>query len=115
MIIVTNRIKVKPGFAAKMAPNFTKPGPLQQFEGFHKVEVWVSTDNPEYDEMNVNMYWETKEAFEVWRSSDAFKAAHKRPEPAEGGEKAPENGPMLGSQIVISELASAIDAASTIE
>jgi len=56
MIIVTNRIQVKPGFAARMAPNFTKPGPLQQFEGFHKVEVLISTDDPTYDEMSVNEY-----------------------------------------------------------
>lgn len=116
MIIVTNRIKVKPGFATKMAPNFTKPGPLQQFEGFHKVEVWISNDNAEYDEMNVNMYWESKEAFEAWRSSDAFKAAHKRPEPAEGdAAKAAEHNPMLGSQIVISELASSIETTQTAE
>lgn len=75
MIIVTNRIQVKPGFAARMAPNFTKPGPLQQFEGFHKVEVLISTDDPTYDEMSVNMYWESKEHFQAWRNSDAFAAA----------------------------------------
>ena len=72
--------------------------------------MWVSTNNPEYDEMNVNMYWENQEAFEVWRESDAFKAAHKRPEPAEGHPQAAENSPMLGSQLVISELASSIAA-----
>ena len=57
-----------------MAPNFTKPGPLQQFEGFHKVEVLISTDDPTYDEMSVNMYWESKEHFQAWRNSDAFVA-----------------------------------------
>lgn len=114
MIIVTNRIKVKPGFGAKMAPAFTKPGPLQQFEGFHKVEVLVSTDNPEFDEMNVNMYWANKEVFELWRSSDAFKSAHKRPEPNSTEANAPENGPIIGSQIVISELASSVGSTPTI-
>ena len=109
MIIVTNRIQVKPGFAAKMAPNFTKPGPLQKFEGFHKVEVLISTDDPTYDEMSVNMYWESKEHFQAWRESDAFAAAHKRPEP--GSESAnPENSPLIGSKIVIAELASSITA-----
>jgi len=113
MIIVTNRIQVKPGFkpgfAAKMAPNFTKPGPLQQFEGFHKVEVLVSTDDPTYDEMSVNMYWESKEHFQAWRNSDAFAAAHQRPEAGSEGAK-PENSPMIGSKIVIAELASSIEA-----
>lgn len=110
MIIVSNRIKVKPGFALKMAPNFTKPGPLQQFEGFHKVEVLVSTDNPEFDEMSVNMYWDSKEAFAVWRESDAFKESHKRPEQGSAEANAQqENSPMLGSQIVVAELVSFIE------
>ena len=49
MYIVTNRIKMKPGFAEKMAPNFTRPGALQEMEGFHKVEVTVTQDLEEYD------------------------------------------------------------------
>ncbi len=94
MIIVTNRIQVKPGFAARMAPNFTKPGPLQQFEGFHKVEVLISTDDPTYDEMSVNMYWESK--------------AHHRPSSGSEGEKT--DSPIIGSKIVVAELASSIEA-----
>ena len=108
MIIVTNRIQVKPGFAARMAPNFTKPGPLQQFEGFHKVEVLISTDDPTYDEMSVNMYWESKEHFQAWRNSDAFAAAHQRPNSGSEGEKA--DSPIIGSKIVVAELASSIGA-----
>ncbi len=108
MIIVTNRIQVKPGFAARMAPNFTKPGPLQQFEGFHKVEVLISTDDPTYDEMSVNMYWESKEHFQAWRNSDAFAAAHQRPDSGSEGEKA--DSPIIGSKIVVAELASSIEA-----
>jgi heme oxygenase (staphylobilin-producing) len=110
MIIVTNRIQVKPGFAARMAPNFTKPGPLQQFEGFHKVEVLISTDDPTYDEMSVNMYWESKEHFQAWRNSDAFAAAHQRPNSGSEGEKA--DSPIIGSKIVVAELASSIEALS---
>ena len=108
MIIVTNRIQVKPGFAARMAPNFTKPGPLQQFEGFHKVEVLISTDDPTYDEMSVNMYWESKEHFQAWRNSDAFAAAHQRPDSGSEEEKA--DSPIIGSKIVVAELASSIEA-----
>jgi len=108
MIIVTNRIQVKPGFAARMAPNFTKLGPLQQFEGFHKVEVLISTDDPTYDEMSVNMYWESKEHFQAWRNSDAFAAAHQRPNSGSEGEKA--DSPIIGSKIVVAELASSIEA-----
>ena len=49
MIIVTNRIKTKPGFAEKMAPNFTKPSALQEMEGFIKVEVAITQGPTEYD------------------------------------------------------------------
>lgn len=109
MYIVTNRIKMKPGFAEKMAPNFTRPGALQEMEGFHKVEVTVTQDLEEYDELNVNMYWETLDNYEAWKASDVFKQAHKRPEPAEGEEK--KESPMLGSQLVITKIASVIEAA----
>lgn len=106
MITVTNRIKVKKGMGMKMAPSFVKEGPLQQFEGFQKVEVLVSTQFEEYDEMSVVMYWDTQENFNVWRESDAFKESHKRPAPNDHGEQA--ESPMLGAQIVIAEVAGSI-------
>ncbi|MEK4229991.1 heme oxygenase [Solibacillus sp. FSL H8-0538] len=106
MITVTNRIHVKKGMGMKMAPAFVQPGPLQQFEGFHKVEVTVSTQFEEYDEMNVVMYWDSLEVFEVWRASDAFKAAHKRP--SEGSGEPDPNSPVIKSQIIISEVAGSI-------
>ena len=56
MYIVTNRIKMKSGFAEKMAPNFTRPGALQQMDGFVKVEVTITQNLTEFDELNVNMY-----------------------------------------------------------
>ncbi|MEK4424666.1 heme oxygenase [Solibacillus sp. FSL K6-1523] len=106
MITVTNRIKVKKGMAMKLAPNFVKPGPLQQFEGFEKVDVLVSTQFEEYDEMSVVMYWATKENFEAWRESDAFKESHKRPAAGAHGEQA--ESPMLGAQIVVAEVAASV-------
>ncbi len=110
MYIVTNRIKMKQGFAEKMAPNFTRPGALQEMEGFHKVEVTITQNLDEYDELNVNMYWETLENFEAWKTSDVFKQAHKRPEAEENGEK--KESPMLGSELVITKIASVIEATS---
>ncbi|WP_431030179.1 heme oxygenase [Lysinibacillus sp. LZ02] len=104
MITVTNRIQVKKGMAEKMAPMFAKPGPLQQFEGFHKVEVLVSTQFEEYDEMSVVMYWEDEKSFGVWRESDAFKEAHKRP----SGDAPDPNSPVITSQIVIAKVAAEI-------
>ena len=51
------------------------------------------------------MYWETLEDFQEWRNSDAFKAAHKRPA---DGEPNP-NSPIIGSEIIISEVVSSIE------
>lgn len=106
MYIVTNRIKVKKGFAEKMAPNFTRPGVLETFKGFLKVEVAVCKNFEEYDEMSVNMYWDTLEHFRAWRESDAFKAAHSRP--AKDGGSAQTESPLLGSQIVIAEVVASL-------
>ncbi|KAA1037637.1 heme oxygenase [Macrococcus equipercicus] len=99
MFIVTNRIKMKSGFAEKMAPMFTKGGAIEELKGFIKIETW-SVQNNEHDELHVNTYWETLEDFEAWKTSDAFKQAHSRP--SGGGEKG--ESPMLGSELVISKL-----------
>ncbi|MGF7049338.1 heme oxygenase (staphylobilin-producing) [Paenibacillus sp. DS2015] len=104
MIVVTNRIKVKKGMGTVMAPGFTAPGPLDSSEGFVKVEVLLTQNVTEYDELNVNMYWETMDSFTAWRNSDAFKSAHKRPE--SGSEEANKESPILGSEIITYEVAS---------
>jgi heme oxygenase (staphylobilin-producing) len=104
MIIVTNRIKMKLGFAAKMAPMFTRPGALQKMKGFVKVEVLLTKNLSEYDELNVNMYWNSIEDFNRWKNSTAFKEAHTGPNNTE------QESPILGSEIIISEVASTLEA-----
>lgn len=110
MYIVSNRIKMKPGFAEKMAPNFSRPGALQQMEGFIKVEVAITQNLTEYDELNVNMYWETLENFEAWKMSDAFKQAHKRPEASNDSNESKKESPMLGSELVITKIVGLVEA-----
>jgi heme oxygenase (staphylobilin-producing) len=104
MIIVTNRIKVKKGMGAVMAPRFTAPGPLDSSKGIIKVEVLLTQNLPDYDELNVNTYWESQEDFNAWKDSDAFKTSHKRPEPTPG--EAPKESPILGSEIITYDVAS---------
>ncbi|MED1205323.1 heme oxygenase [Heyndrickxia acidicola] len=104
MIIVTNRMKTKLGFAEKMAPAFTKPGALQEMKGFVKVEVLITQNLSEHDELNVNVYWDSLEDFSQWKNSDAFKQAHKGSN-SSGGES-----PILESKIIISKLASSLEA-----
>ncbi|MGM9924739.1 MAG: heme oxygenase [Bacillus sp. (in: firmicutes)] len=103
MIIVTNQIKVKKGMGAVMAPRFTAPSPLDTFDGFVKVEVLLTQNLTDYDELSVNMYWEDHESFSAWRNSDAFKAAHKQPEP--GSEAAKKESPIISSQLLTYEVA----------
>lgn len=106
MIVVCNRIRVKSGMAEKMAPMFTRPGPLQQFQGFHKVEVLVASLE-DHDELNVNMYWDDLASFQVWRDSDAFKQAHRRPEGSDNSDS-----PVLGSTLLTLNVAASMSAAN---
>lgn len=111
MVIVTNRIKTKVGFAEKMAPGFVRPSSLHEFEGFIKVEVAVTQGLTEYDELNVNMFWDSVENFNAWRNSDSFRESHKRPEPGSEAEKQEkENSPILGSEIIIQNIVATTEA-----
>ncbi len=103
MIVVTNRIKVKKGMAAALAPRFTRPSGLDSMDGFIRVEVLLTQNIEEHDEMNVNMYWEDMKYFEAWRNSDDFKESHKRPAQQDGESQ---ESPMLGSEIITYEVAS---------
>ncbi|TDM13006.1 heme oxygenase [Macrococcus bovicus] len=103
MFVVSNRIKMKTGFAEKMAPRFTQGGGIEDLKGFVKTEVLAVQGNPEHDELHVNTYWETLEDFEAWKTSDAFKKAHQRPSQSQG------ESPMLGSELVIYELKSQLE------
>lgn len=107
MIVVTNRIKVKKGMAAAMAPRFTAPGPLDTSKGIIKVEVLLTQNLTDYDELNVNTYWESIEDFHAWKDSDAFKAAHQRPSGGSGASEgeAKKESPILGSELFTYEVA----------
>ncbi|RKQ32926.1 heme oxygenase [Oceanobacillus halophilus] len=105
MFIVTNCIKTKKGFAEKMAPRFTKEGPLQEMKGFKKVEVTLTQNLPEHDEMRVNMYWESLEDFEAWKNSDIFKEAHK----GSNSDQKTEESPIIDSEVTISKVASVLE------
>ena len=103
MVVVSNRIRVQKGMGAHMAPRFTRSKALREFKGFHKVEVLVA-DLDDCDEMSVNMYWDSRADFQVWRDSDAFKAAHKRPEGSSSAES-----PVISSQLLIAEVVAVLE------
>ena len=102
MVAVSNRMRVHNGMVAQLAPRFTRSNAFCEFKGFYNVEVLVASLD-DCDEMSVNMHWDSLVDFQVWRESDAFKAAHKR---SEGGEA--ENSPVISSQLVIAEVAAVL-------
>jgi len=105
MIVITNRIKVKKGMGAVMAPGFTASDALNQVPGLVKVEVLLAA-HEEHDELNVNMHWDSMDDFIAWKNSDSFKAAHKRPEPgSEAASAEQKESPILGSDLITYEVA----------
>ncbi len=75
MITVANRIQVNPDYAEAFEERFrNRAGFVDGMPGFISNQVLRPT-KPE-DPYIVLTYWETKEAFEAWTKSDAFKQGH---------------------------------------
>lgn len=78
MIKVVNTIKVKKGRVDEVLPRFQKLHGIQNFEGFLGLEVWQKENAEEYDEIKVCTTWNSRENFEAWTNSDAFRERHKK-------------------------------------
>src|ERR1700741_3070892 len=80
MFVVMNVTQVAPERAAEFEEAFlTRERHLNKAEGFAGFELLKDDKGGEYV---VLTRWESREAFQGWVSSDAFKASHK---PREGG------------------------------
>lgn len=107
MFIVTNQIEVKKGFAEKMAHRFTSNPKLKEMPGFQRVEVSLIEDNQKDTEfMHVSTWWASQDDFENWKHSDAFKQAHKRPNPSNSN--AASESPVINNNIVKSRVLSSL-------
>lgn len=76
MIIVTNTSKIKKGEAWKLIERFNKVGKVEEMEGFLGLEVMLTENTPDYDEVTVSTRWVAKEYFQAWTKSEAFREAH---------------------------------------
>ncbi|WP_313234936.1 heme oxygenase [Sporosarcina ureae] len=76
MIIVTNTNKIIKDRGHELVTRFDKVGKVEQMEGFLGLEVLFTDNLPDFDEVTISTRWESKEAFEAWTKSDAFKEAH---------------------------------------
>jgi heme-degrading monooxygenase HmoA len=75
MIVVTNRVFVKPEFADAFEEAFrNRPHAVDASHGFLKNEV-LRPLRPDAPYLVVT-YWESQADFEAWVKSDAFKKAH---------------------------------------
>ncbi len=76
MIIVTNTSKITKNEGHKLIERFNKVGKIETMEGFLGLEVLFTENIADYDEVTINTRWDSREAFDNWTKSDAFKAAH---------------------------------------
>ncbi|MBB3112451.1 heme oxygenase (staphylobilin-producing) [Paenibacillus phyllosphaerae] len=76
MIIVTNTSQITKGEAHKLIERFDRVGKVEYMEGFLGLEVHLTENTKEYDEVSVVTKWRSKEDFQAWTRSDAFKESH---------------------------------------
>ncbi|MEK8131501.1 heme oxygenase [Paenibacillus filicis] len=76
MIIVTNTSQITKGEAHKLIERFDKVGKVEYMEGFLGLEVHLTESIKEYDEVSVVTRWTSKEAFNGWTKSEAFRESH---------------------------------------
>ncbi|RKP48030.1 antibiotic biosynthesis monooxygenase [Cohnella endophytica] len=123
MIVAINTIKIKSGHVGEIAERFKNPKGVQHAPGFVRMEL-LTEAGEEHDELKVCTTWESREAFDGWVNSDAFKQAHahSRPKPegaapegqpshgghgggAHGEQPKPGSGIMLGAKLSVHEVA----------
>ena len=76
MIIVTNTSKITKGDAHKLIERFNKVGKVETMPGFLGLEVLLTENTVDYDEVTISTRWNAKEDFQGWTKSTAFKDAH---------------------------------------
>ncbi|MBS4210034.1 heme oxygenase [Bacillus sp. FJAT-50079] len=78
MIIVTNTSKITKGNGEKLVERFNKIGKVEFMEGFLGLEVMMTENLRDYDEVSVVTRWNAKEDFKNWTKSEAFRESHSK-------------------------------------
>ncbi|ANE46930.1 antibiotic biosynthesis monooxygenase [Paenibacillus swuensis] len=76
MLMVTNTIQIRKGHGEAVAERFKNSKGVHLMPGFKRMELLLSKENEEYEELKVCTLWESHDAFEGWVNSDSFKQAH---------------------------------------
>ncbi|MBP1993174.1 heme oxygenase [Paenibacillus eucommiae] len=83
MVIVTNVSQITKGSGEKLIERFNKVGKVEAMEGFMGLEVLLTENTKEYDEVSVVTRWANKDSFQAWTRSDAFRESHSHREKPE--------------------------------
>ncbi|SDJ22704.1 heme oxygenase [Alteribacillus bidgolensis] len=76
MFIATNTVHLKTGYAEAFIERFNKEGKIQGMKGFVGLEILLTENTKDYEEVTILTRWENKEGFFGWMKSDAFKESH---------------------------------------
>jgi len=76
MIIVTNTSQITKGEAHKLIERFDKVGKVEYMDGFLGLEVHLTENTKEYDEVSVVTRWNSRDDFAAWTKSEAFRESH---------------------------------------
>lgn len=77
MYIAMNRFKIKPGLENEFIEIWrARDSYLTEVPGFVSFNLLQGETNDEYTLMSSHAVWESKQAFEGWLKSEAFKKAH---------------------------------------
>ncbi|WP_168123997.1 heme oxygenase [Paenibacillus sp. HB172176] len=76
MVIVTNVSQITKGNGVKLIERFNRIGKVEGMKGFLGLEVMLTENTKEYDEVTVSTRWESKEDFHGWTRSEAFRESH---------------------------------------
>lgn len=76
MIIVTNTSHITKGNGDKLIERFDKVGKVEAMEGFLGLEVLLTQNTKEYDEVSIVTRWNSKDDFQAWTRSEAFRESH---------------------------------------
>ncbi|RGL37537.1 heme oxygenase [Paenibacillus polymyxa] len=76
MVIVTNTSKITPGNAHLLIERFNKEGQVEKMEGFLGLEVLLTENTKDYEEVTISTRWQEKENFQGWTKSEAFRESH---------------------------------------
>ncbi|WP_138493711.1 antibiotic biosynthesis monooxygenase [Paenibacillus pinistramenti] len=77
MLVQTRCIKVAKGYLDEVTEKFSKPSPVDEFEGLIDRTVMVSKRSKDYDEVMVMIRWASEEAWKNWEKSDVHLAGHR--------------------------------------